>query len=49
MLEVEGKMVVVRVPVPKGHRDKRFGERVDSIVIQFESEEVLGVRESRLS
>ena len=32
-----------RVPVSRGHRDKRFGESVGSLLIQFDSERVLGV------
>ena len=38
-----------RVPVFGGHRDKRVGESVRSIFIQFDSEGVLSVRKPRVS
>ena len=37
------------VPVSGGHRDKRVGESAHSTFIQFDSEEVLSVRKSRVS
>ena len=38
-----------RVLVFEGHRDKQLGENVDSILNQFVSEGVLGVRKHRVS
>ena len=38
-----------RVPVFRGHKDKRVGERACSIFIRFDSEGVLGVRKPRVS
>ena len=38
-----------RVPVFGGHKDKPLGESVGSILIQFVSEGVLGVRKPRVS
>ena len=38
-----------QVLVSRGHRDKRFGESVGSILIQFDCEGVLAVRKPRFS
>ena len=38
-----------RVPLSRGHRDKRVGESAGSIFIQFDSEGVLSVQKLRVS